>query len=74
MKVEHMPALYLIPAFHKKPPFIYYEGRGKVYDMMLFIEKYVDVYIELPNNPHLTAEEIIEYRKQMEREGKTSEL
>lgn len=65
VKMEKLPAIFVFPAFHKKPPYIQFTGDGKVLPIMFFIQKYSDIQFELPELPHLSPDQVDEYWKQV---------
>lgn len=66
IKAESFPAVYLFPAFHKRPPYPAYSGPAKVLPMMFFIADHADIETELPELPHLSPDQVVEYYRQKE--------
>mmetsp|Transcript_16906 Transcript_16906/g.30271 ORF Transcript_16906/g.30271 Transcript_16906/m.30271 type:complete len:534 (+) Transcript_16906:14256-15857(+) len=64
IRSETFPAVYLFPAFHKKPPYPVYSGPGKTLPLMFFVANHADIEIELPDLPHLSPDQVVEYYKQ----------
>lgn len=64
IKIDHIPSIYMFPAFHKNPPYIHYTGINKVPPMMFFVQKYADIKFELPILPHLSPDQIDPYYTQ----------
>mmetsp|Transcript_14439 Transcript_14439/g.14484 ORF Transcript_14439/g.14484 Transcript_14439/m.14484 type:complete len:349 (+) Transcript_14439:603-1649(+) len=64
VKIDHVPVIYLFPAYHKNPPYVQYTNEAKVPPMMFFVEKYADIKFQLPELPHLSPDQIGPYWEQ----------
>jgi hypothetical protein len=60
-----LPLVIFLPADHKRPPWNYYTGVGKMQSMMKWIEKFASIPFELPNLPHLSEKEREMYKEQV---------
>ena len=58
VKIDKYPAVYLVPAYSKSPPYVHYTGKNELLSMMLFIEKFAEVKFKLPKFPHLSPNEV----------------
>jgi hypothetical protein len=44
---QEVPVLYMIPAYHKNPPYLRFLGSPKVSEMAAFIKKHADIKFEM---------------------------
>jgi Thioredoxin-like domain len=63
VEISKVPAIYMVPAYNKSPPYIMYEGRNDALSLMLFVQKYAEIKFNLPDLPHLSPDEVEEYWK-----------
>jgi Thioredoxin-like domain len=63
VKLDRVPLIFMAPADRKSNPYIRYTGQLTPLAIMKFIESNADTKIKLPELPHLTTEEVEEYKK-----------
>lgn len=44
---QDVPSLYLMPAYHKHPPYLRFLGNPKVSEMGAFVKKHADIKFEM---------------------------
>jgi len=60
-----LPAIFFFPAYNKKPPHVQFTGKLKPRFLMLFVEQHASIRFNLPELPHLTEEQKVDFHKQM---------
>jgi len=69
-QIASLPALVILPAKDKAPPYRYFSGVAKVLEMMKWVESEASGRLNLPPLAHLRDEDKDEYRRQVaEREA-----
>jgi thiol-disulfide isomerase/thioredoxin len=60
-----LPLVLLLSADHKRPPWNFYTGVGKMQTMMKWVQEFASIPFELPNLPHLTEADRVLYKEQV---------
>lgn len=61
----NLPLMLIIPAQVKHEPWAYYSGHSKVQPMMKWIQNEASIPFDLPNLPHLSDEQVTQYKQQI---------
>jgi len=73
LSLQSLPAIYLIPAKNKLPPYVMFTGKLKPRYLMHFVEKHASIKFQLPDLPHLTAAQQVDFHKQLAEQNKKQE-
>lgn len=73
LSLSSLPAIFLIPADKKQPPYIPFAGKLKPRYLMLFVEKHASIRFKLPPLPHLDKQQQQQFHSQMEKQEKSGE-
>ncbi|KAG5177278.1 hypothetical protein JKP88DRAFT_332876 [Tribonema minus] len=60
-----LPAILLLPADDKGPPYRFYSGKGKTAAIMQWLQQHASRHFELPPVPHLSGADRVLYYKQL---------
>ncbi|CAM9957676.1 unnamed protein product, partial [Choristocarpus tenellus] len=60
-----LPAILLLPAYDKGPPYRFFSGVGKAGPIMQWVHNHASLPFDLPNLPHLSEEDKPLFKKQV---------
>ena len=66
VSIAQLPAVIVLPARRKEPPWEYFRGTSRPSELMYFLARHATNRITLPPNPHLNREEHAMWKEQVE--------